>query len=144
MKAKASRPIHEYQGFNNWYLKDCNFDELTPEEALALGMVYNMTGQAKNERTFIRGAATNSMTKMAKQHAHRYGLKKVTRTIWMAALDTLIEKMWIHIVRTETVDTGYNTTKLHEHIQVTEFGLMMINKAMNERDNKVENVNKLF
>jgi len=146
MKATRSRSIEEYKGFNNWYLKDARFDTLTPEEALALGMVYNMTGKAKNERTFIRGTAVNSMTEMANQHAHRYNIKKkVTRTIWKHAMDTLIEKRWIHIVRTETVPTGYQDgTKLLEHIQLTEYGEAMVNKALNKVKHEVTNVNTLF
>ena len=146
MKANKTRPIHEYKGFNNWYLKDCTFDTLTPEETLALGMVYNMTGKAKNERTFIRGTAVNSMTEMANQHAHRYNItKKVTRTIWKGAMDSLIEKRWIHIVRRETVPTGYgNKSKLLEHIQLTQYGETMVNKALNEVNNMVTNAKALF
>lgn len=146
MKAERSRPIHEYKGFNNWYLEGCTFESLTPEESLALGMVYNMTGKAKNQRTYIRGAAVNSMTQMANQHKDRYNIKKkVTRTILSNTLDSLIQKMWIHIVRVQHVPTGYgNKTKLHEHIQLTDYGLTMVNKAIRERDNKVTNVNTLF
>ena len=145
MRPNKNRSNDEYKGFNNWYLKECKFDGLTPEEHLSLGMVWQMTAKAQNQRTFERGTAVNSMTEMANQHKHRYNIKKkVTKPIWQGAMDDLIQKNWIHIVRKEKKPTGFkNKTKIVEHIQVTDYGVTMINRALKDLDND-GNVNKLF
>ena len=83
------------------------------------------------------------MTQMAKQHADKHNVKKVTRTIWKDAMDSLIEKRWIHISRTEERTTKYGTNKI-DHIQLTDYGLTMVNKAIKERDHSNTNVNALF
>lgn len=150
MIAERSRNNEEYgkgSKIDKWYLEGCVFETLTPIEQLTLGLCYNQTGQAKNQRTFVKGLNTNAMTRVCNQHSDKVGItKKVTRTHWMDALDTLTQKEWIYITRTEEVTTTYagkTTTKEHLHYLFTDYGLSQINKAKKHRDNS-KNTNSLF
>jgi len=150
MIAQRNRNKDEYgkgSKIDIWYLEGCVFETLTPIEQLMLGGMYNQTGEAKNERTFVKGKNTNGITEMFVQHQDKVGIKKkVTRTHWMAALDTLTEKGWIYITRTEEVPKTYGnktTIKQCPHYLFTDYALSQIHKAKKQRDSS-KDTNPLF